>query len=194
MIEIFINKILNKDNKIYTILLLVIMFSFVIVSVIINIKTKTDGLVINENIMMGKLNKNKIGVYIDGQINKPGYIIIPKGSTLEYAINKANGITKNADIQNIDLNRILKNQEKIIIPIVTEELSEEINMEEKVDRININTATKEELNSLDGIGEKTAENIIKYRQFQKFNSIEEIMEVKGIGKSKFDKIKQNICV
>jgi competence ComEA-like helix-hairpin-helix protein len=60
--------------------------------------------------------------------------------------------------------------------------------------LNINIATKEELTELEGIGEKTAENIIKYREEKEFESIEEILEVKGIAESKFDKIKEEICV
>lgn len=58
--------------------------------------------------------------------------------------------------------------------------------------ININTATAEELESLYGIGEKLAAAIIDYRTDKPFESIEEIMEVKGIGEKKFDKIKDRI--
>ena len=61
--------------------------------------------------------------------------------------------------------------------------------------ININTATAEELTALDGIGEKTAENIIEYREKNNgFLDIEELMEVSGIGEAKFNKIKDNVTV
>jgi len=59
---------------------------------------------------------------------------------------------------------------------------------------NINTASKVQLMQLPGIGEKTALAIIEYRNNKKFNSIEEIMNVKGIGPKKFEKIKNNITV
>ncbi len=61
--------------------------------------------------------------------------------------------------------------------------------------VNINTDSPEELEKLDGIGEKTAERIINYRkQNGDFEVIEDIMRVSGIGKKKFEAIKDFICV
>ena len=63
------------------------------------------------------------------------------------------------------------------------------------DKININTASKEDLIRLKGIGEVLAQNIINYRdEYGHFDSIEEIMYVKGIGKAKFNDIKDFITV
>ena len=62
-------------------------------------------------------------------------------------------------------------------------------------KVNINTATKEELTTLDGIGEKYAERIIETRERRGgFTSIEQITEVKGIGQKRFEKIKDEITV
>lgn len=60
--------------------------------------------------------------------------------------------------------------------------------------VNINTADKKELMTLDGIGAKKAEAIIKYRTNNKFNSIEDLKKVDGIGDKLFDKIKDKIIV
>jgi len=60
--------------------------------------------------------------------------------------------------------------------------------------VNINTATKEELMTLPGIGNATAEAIIEYRKENKFNEIDDIKNVKGIGDAKFEKIKAQISV
>lgn len=60
--------------------------------------------------------------------------------------------------------------------------------------ININTAEKDLLVLLDGIGEKRAEDIIEYRQTHPFKRIEDIKKIDGIGQKTFDKIKNQICV
>lgn len=169
----------------------------ILIIVITNLVKPKETFVINNHNMLSKLTKEEIGVYIDGEVKNKGYIKVPKGTTLEYAINKAEGITKEADIQNIDLKKILKNQEKIIVPAKKDNI-EKIEKEYKSiladeELVNINTATIEKLTELEGIGEKTAENIIKYRKEKEFETIEEILEVKGIGQSKFDKIKEKIC-
>ncbi|QKF86462.1 competence protein, ComEA family [Campylobacter blaseri] len=60
--------------------------------------------------------------------------------------------------------------------------------------ININTASKEELMSIKGVGEKTAEYIIDYRKDKKFEKIEDIKNIKGIGDKKFEVIKDDITI
>ena len=60
--------------------------------------------------------------------------------------------------------------------------------------VNLNTATAEELESLKGIGPSTAAKIIEYRNEHKFNSIEDIMNVKGVGEKTFLKIKDDLEV
>lgn len=60
--------------------------------------------------------------------------------------------------------------------------------------VNLNTATKKELMTLDGIGDKKAEEIIKYREKTPFKKPEDLKNIKGIGDKLFDKIKDNIEV
>ena len=76
-----------------------------------------------------------------------------------------------------------------------EDSREEIKQNQKEKKININTATEQELESLKGIGPATAKNIIRYREeYGGFSSIEEIKNVKRIGDKIFEKIKADICV
>ena len=93
---------------------------------------------------------------------------------------------------------IKKVEEKIICPDNSNDACEKTNNtskkeEIKVDgKININTATKDELMTLTGIGESKADKIIEYRNSNKFNTIEDIKNISGIGESIFNKIKDSI--
>lgn len=99
----------------------------------------------------------------------------------------------NADVERLNLAKVLTDEEKIVVPkkVILEEAEEE----RENDIININTADVEKLSTLTGIGKSTAEKIIKYREENGyFNSIEDIMNVSGIGENKFNSIKDNITI
>lgn len=92
---------------------------------------------------------------------------------------------------------VKKIEEKIICPDNSNEACEKTGSSSKEEnkiegKVNINTATKEELSTLTGIGESKADKIIEYRSSNKFNSIEDIKNISGIGDSIFEKIKDNI--
>ena len=92
---------------------------------------------------------------------------------------------------------IKKVEEKIICPDNSNDACEKSNTSKKEEttitgKININSATKEELMTLTGIGESKADKIIEYRSNNKFNSIEDIKNISGIGDSIIEKIKYNI--
>lgn len=123
------------------------------------------------------------------------------------AIEAAGGITTNADIDRINLAYIVQDGQKINIPNVNsvekeiyiiENIGENIIIEDiktSNNLININTANQSELETLTGIGPSTALKIINYREENgKFKTIEDIKKVPGIGESKFDAIKNEICV
>lgn len=95
--------------------------------------------------------------------------------------------------ENIEGSKKAKKEEN---PEISKEDSrEEIQQNQKEKKININTATEQELESLKGIGPATAKNIIRYREeYGGFSSIEEIKNVKRIGEKIFEKIKADICV
>src|SRR5690606_1866549 len=104
---------------------------------------------------------------------------------------------KAADIDRINLAKKVKDEDKIYIPAIGENISMEIDGIDSGNSsglININICSKEELDSLPGIGEVIAERIIEYRKTNKFTKIEEIRNVSGIGDSKFNDIKDLITV
>ena len=136
-----------------------------------------------------------------------GIIQIEEGARLADAIDAAGGITKNADIDKINLAYVVQDGQKINIPnvnsvesegYISKEIGENIIVEDvKIDSglVNINTATQSELETLAGIGESTAQKIINYREENgSFKTIDEIKNVPGIGEAKFNTIKNDICV
>lgn len=153
-----------------------------------------------------------IFVDIKGSVNKPGVYKFDINDRVIDAINKAGGLTKNANTNNINLsqkltnemvvyvysdNEIKKGNNKLTCNTLCENNIIEVNNcveNTNKDLININTATLEELLTLPGIGESKAKNIIEYREENKFKNIEELKNVNGIGESLFEQIKNKITI
>ncbi|TAH63777.1 MAG: ComEA family DNA-binding protein [Gottschalkiaceae bacterium] len=141
-------------------------------------------------------------VHIDGEVIRPGVVELNEGARVIDVINIAGGLTQYADEKMINLAKKVYDEEKIYIPKIGEEISQiEItsfsqsnNTSTTQTKININTATKEELQKLSGIGPVIAERIIEYRSTNKFSNIDDIKKVSGIGDKKFDSIKDYITV
>ena len=168
-----------------------------------------------------KEKENKVIVDIKGEVVNPGVYELTDQNNVNDAINVAGGLTQKSDTSNINLSKKLSDEMVIIVYskeeikklneekektcppcnnacIETKDEKGKLNIEENKDNntlININTATKEELLTLNGIGEAKAEAIIEYRDKNgKFNQIEDIKNVSGIGDSAFEKIKEQITV
>ncbi len=131
-------------------------------------------------------------IYVDikGAIKNPSVYRVTAGTRLFQLIEIAGGLTSDCDTKSINLSKKLSDEESIYIPFLGDEIS---SISDNL--ININTATKDELDSLPGIGAVTAEAIINYRtNIGVFKKIEDIMNVSGIGESSFEKIKDYITV
>lgn len=149
-------------------------------------------------------------VYICGEITMPGVYELEKAVYLYELISMAGGLTSEADVEHIDMVYLIDNPQSIYIPSVRSSCDEEDNQcEDRVDRwtpvsgsgtsstrrVNINKADVATLATLTGIGEKTAQKIIDYREENgPFATVEEIMKVSGIGENKFEAIREDICV
>ncbi len=178
------------------ILILVIIFASIISIIYTNINGKSR-IVVNDNELEIDDRDNKIAVYITGEVVNPGVYYIDENLRLDDLVKECGGLTSQADLSEINLAEKLNDSDKIDIPkIAIEEENEEDNIENNDDNdlININKASKDELKTLNGIGDTLADNIIEYRKNNKFNTIEDILEVNGIGESKFENIKEYICV
>ena len=172
-----------------------------------------------------KENKEeKIIVHLSGAVEKEGIIELNENSRMADAIEKAGGLKGNACIDEINLAYKLEDGMKIYIP-TKEECKKQTtsngteintgktnsggassnggtsitgtsgNNMKKQGKVNINTASQTELETLPGIGPSTALKILNYRKEKgKFKKIEDIKEVSGIGDSKYNKIKDLITI
>ena len=149
-------------------------------------------------------NKNLISIHIAGAVETEGVVEIEEESRVIDIIEEAGGLTEEADLSDVNLAYMVKDGQKIYIPSIDDEEDIEIisaemlgSNEEEDDNviININTATQTELEELPGIGPSIASSIITYRKENgKFNNIEELKNVSGIGEAKYNKVKNNICI
>ncbi len=136
-------------------------------------------------------------VDISGAVNNPGVYKVNKDTRLVNLIDKAGGLKENADIDAINQAAYVEDGSKIIIPELgsTEsETTEATSSSSSNGKVNINQASLDELTSLPGIGAVIAQHIIDYRSISRFDSIEDIKNVKGIGDATYEKLKDQITV
>lgn len=142
-------------------------------------------------------NAGTIKVEIKGQVKCPGVYELASGSRVEDLVIKAGGFTSEADSDSIVQVKRLKDEDCIIVRKKGEQINAEssassINSDGKV---NINTATKDELDKIPGIGPVTAEKIIGYREKNgDYKSIEDLKKIGGIGDKTLDKFKDKIDI
>ena len=150
-----------------------------------------------------RLQSKTIIVEIKGQVVKPDVYTLDENAIINDLINLAGGVTENADLSSINRAKKLQNHEMIYIA----DKNQSNNSQESVKSsgeasssvsqslVDINTATVEQLKTLNGIGDSKAESIIEYReQNGGFKSVEEIKNVTGIGEKMFEKIKDKITI
>lgn len=180
---------------------------------------KSDEELKNDNEDLDKEDKVKetarIFIDISGAVKNPGIYELNEGSRLNDAIEASGGLTEDANsdyvAKSLNKARVLNDEEKIYIPFEKDDISliennttdnskntssTNAKASNGIDntKININTATKEQLITLKGIGDSFAQRIIDYRQENKFIKIEDIKNIKGIGEKTFENIKDKITV
>ena len=146
-------------------------------------------------------------VYVCGAVKNPGVYTLDASARIWDAIEMAGGFTEDAAQQARNLAEMLVDGEQIVIPTVEEweeekqqlseqqEWSAESQASQQSGRINLNTATRDELMSIPGVGEAKADSIIQYRQQHgSFTTVEQIKEISGIKDGLFEKMKDSITV
>ena len=136
-------------------------------------------------------NQESIFVYVCGAVVSEGVYELPDGSRVYEAIEAAGGFREDAATTAMNQAQVLEDEQRIYVPTL-EELRVQSTSEGR--KVNLNTATKEELMTLPGVGESKADSILRYRQEKQFRRIEDIMEIAGIKEGLFEKIKEHITV
>lgn len=137
-------------------------------------------------------------IYIDikGAVMNPDVYKVERGTRLFQLVSKAGGLMSDANQNAVNFSIILHDEDVIYIPNISEEYSDIFSDEKKEvtdEKININTATLEELQSITGVGPATAQAIVDYRDENGlFGTIEDIVNVPGIGDATFNEIKDTI--
>ncbi|MEZ4645603.1 MAG: helix-hairpin-helix domain-containing protein [Chloroflexota bacterium] len=149
-----------------------------------------------------------IRVFVNGEVVSPAVYTLPPGSIAGDVVEAAGGFTAQADTAVINLAFPLQDGIQIYVPAMGEAAAAatdvmtlpetrntDIPLADTGALVNINTASLEELDALPGIGPSTAQKIIDYREENgRFATIEDIMNVSGIGTSKFEQIQLLITV
>ncbi len=142
------------------------------------------------------ISEKQIYVYVCGSVYNPGVYLLENESRIVAAIDAAGGFLEDAAKEAVNLAAPVTDGMQIVVPSQEEFLNTKA-YEQKVQdgKVNLNTAQRQELCTLSGIGEAKAEAILAYRnEIGGFSSIEQLKNVAGIGESLFERIKESIYI
>lgn len=149
-----------------------------------------------------KAESTQIYVDIKGAIAKPGIYQVSEQLRVADVVKMAGGVIENAEIKGINLAQKLVDEMVIYVPFIGEAIEniatpqvESNDVEMANEKINLNTATQAELQTISGIGEKKSKDIVSYREANgAFKTIDELMNVSGIGSTTIEKIKDYVTI
>jgi competence protein ComEA len=139
-------------------------------------------------------------VHVAGWVKEPGVYEVSQGDRVIDAIERAGGPRRGADLDSLNLAALVVDGQQVLVPRITAaggEAGGESPPPEAggTQKVNLNLATAEELESLPGIGEVLAQRIIEHREANgSFTAVEELLEVSGIGESRLGDIRDLVTV
>ena len=149
-------------------------------------------------------SQEKIMVDVKGAVRQAGVYELPVGSRVYDAVQKAGGMTDEANSQSVNLAQKLEDESIVYVAKNGEEIAPVASasagttsgeQQSKDGKVNLNTATEAELQTISGIGQKRAQDIIAYREGKgKFQSVDELKNVSGIGQKMLEKLKAHVTV
>ena len=142
---------------------------------------------------------DRVAVHVAGHVRHPGLVRLPAGSRVQDAVRAAGGATSGADLDAVNLARKLTDGEQVLIPGPGDPpppLPPDAGAAPGTPTapLDLNTATVEQLDTLPGVGEVTAGRIVAYRTAHPFTTVDELLEVPGIGQRRFEQLKDLVTV
>lgn len=142
-----------------------------------------------------KEQKRTIIIDVKGAVSKEGVYEMKEGDRVKDAVQKAGGFLSEVDMKKVNLAQIVQDQMLLYIPSKNESEQGVLTSSKEDGKIRINTAAKEQLEKITGIGSRKAESILKYREEHgPFQKIEDLLEIDGIGAKSLEKIKDQIII
>lgn len=142
-----------------------------------------------------------ITVDVKGAVKSPGIYDLPVGSRVHDAVQKAGGLTEEADSKSLNLAQKISDEALVYVPTKREEAASQQATSgtspstSKDKKVNLNKASLEELKQVKGLGGKRAQDIIDHREANgKFKSVDELKKVSGIGAKTIEKLKDYVTV
>ena len=147
------------------------------------------------------VEQDLITVDVKGAVKLPGIYDLPVGSRVNDAVQKAGGLTEQADSKSLNLAQKVSDEALVYVPTKGEEAASQQTASgtapstSKEKKVNLNKASLEELKQVKGLGGKRAQNIIDHREANgKFKSVDELKKVSGIGSKTIEKLKDYVTV
>lgn len=161
-------------------------------------KTLSDEKSLEEEKSELTMEKSSVFVHVCGAVKFESVYELKEGDRVVDAIKAAGGFLETASTDDINQAELLSDGIRIYIPFKEEDGSrqnEEMKASNSASKVNLNSADKERLMTLPGVGESRALSIIQYRKENgRFKDIKDIMKINGIKENLFNKIKDNITV
>ena len=137
----------------------------------------------------------EIYVHILGQVVRPGLYALPDGARAVDAVAAAGGFTPTADAGGVNLARFVSDGEQIVVPAIGDATTGTAPGIAGDGRVNLNTADAAALDTLPGVGPATAQKILAWReQHGRFESVEDLLDVGGIGEAKLDALRDLVTI
>ena len=147
------------------------------------------------------VEQDLITVDVKGAVKAPGIYDLPVGSRVNDAVQKAGGLTEQADSKSLNLAQKVSDEALVYVPTKGEEAASQQagsgvpSSTSKDKKVNLNKASLEELKQVKGLGGKRAQDIIDHRESNgKFKSVDELKKVSGIGAKTIEKLKDYVTV